>query len=67
MSYGFSGNWEAELDRYLTTDPRDDAEPVCTCEFCGADIYEGETAYNINDTIICEKCVEDSRFTAEVE
>ena len=57
-------SWQHDLDRMMTEDPRDDAEPVCHCELCGDDIYAGETIYEIDDNIICEKCIENSRKIA---
>lgn len=58
MSYGFSGNWETELDRYLTNDPREDEEPVHVCYECEDGIYEGETCYKVGDKYFCKNCVE---------
>lgn len=56
MGYSFQG-WEHDLDVYLTHDPREDAEVVCTCENCGADIYKGERFYSIDRTPYCADCV----------
>lgn len=36
------------------------------CEDCGADIYAGDTFYNIHDSILCEHCVNRSRRYAGV-
>lgn len=63
MSYSFVG-WEHDLDRYLTTDPRDEVEPVCTCKN-GCEIYEGETYYEIDGVIYCESCINECKKEAE--
>lgn len=41
--------------------------PVCECEQCGSEIYEGETMYVINGENICENCITDSRTYAEFD
>lgn len=32
-------------------------EPKFLCEFCNAEIFEGEMCYEISDMIICTSCV----------
>lgn len=39
--------------------------PVCNCEWCGKDIYAGDTAYRISGLIVCHACIEDERFEVE--
>ena len=65
MSYNMSGNWEQALDHYLTTDPREDKEPVHICHECEDGIYEGETCYKVGDKYFCKNCVE--KVVAELE
>lgn len=52
------------FDDWINHDPRYDEEPICTCE-CGEGIYEGETAYKINNKIYCERCIHDAEFTVD--
>jgi hypothetical protein len=66
MSYSFTGEWVHDLDRWLTTDPRDEAKPVHICKH-GCEIYEGETYYEIDGNIYCENCIEESRKEAEFD
>lgn len=67
MSWAINDSgWERELDRYLTTAPDDDMTPVCVCSICGAEIYEGDDYYEVNDEAFCEDCMVDTfRKTAE--
>lgn len=37
------------------------------CFSCGSEIYDGDTAYNIDGTLYCEDCISNAIFTAEVE
>lgn len=67
MSYSIGGGWERDLDRWLTTDPRDDEEPVCTCDMCGGDIYEGDTVYKVSGHTYCMDCMDDCKEIVEVE
>lgn len=39
---------------------------VHECTLCGAEIYEGDTYYELDDKPICESCIEDARREAEV-
>ena len=65
MSYYLSRyHWQYDLDRYLTSDPREDAEPVHVCSECEDGIYEGETCYKVGD-YFCKNCVE--KVVAELE
>lgn len=57
--------WQRDLDRWLTSDPRDDVDAVAECALCGEDIYEGETIYKIKNNIFCARCIEESRTEAE--
>lgn len=41
--------------------------PVCTCELCGYEIYEGTPMYVIEGKNICEGCIDDCRTYAEFE
>ena len=41
--------------------------PVCECEQCGYDIYEGDTMYVINGKNICESCIDECKTYAEFE
>lgn len=66
MSYSFTGEWVHDLDRYLTTDPRDEAKPVHICKH-GCEIYEGETYYEIDGNIYCEDCVKEGEKEAEFD
>ena len=65
MGFAFTGSWVHDLDNYLTTDPREEKESICSCEECGADIYEGETYYEIDDKCYCEDCVNGFKKIAE--
>lgn len=38
--------------------------PKYWCGDCGEPIYEGEFYYDIDDKIICEKCIDDFIFIA---
>ena len=42
-------------------DPQDEA-PICTCERCRGEIYQGEMRYIFDDKKICPDC-----FQAEIE
>lgn len=64
MSYSFGG-WERDLDRWLTTDPRDEVEPIYECDGCDDGIFDGDTYYKIGGKIYCEHCVESAKKTAE--
>jgi hypothetical protein len=45
----------------------DDEKPVCTCDYCDADLYEGETVYKINGEVYCStQCVADAYCTEEI-
>lgn len=44
-----------------------DPVPVCECDHCGKDIYEGDTIYKINDEVWCEECTDDARTYAEYQ
>ena len=37
------------------------------CEACGAEIYDGDEYYNIDEHNYCESCVQGGYRTAEVE
>ena len=67
MSYEIGGNWQRELDRYLTENPRDDEEPVRICANCKEGIYEGETYYKVDGKAYCADCIDDFREIAELE
>lgn len=41
--------------------------PVCKCEMCGEEIYEGDTMYVIEGKNICESCIDECRTYAEFE
>lgn len=32
--------------------------PVALCEWCGRELFEGETVYRVGDSIYCTGCVE---------
>lgn len=36
------------------------------CEACGAEIYDGDEYYEIDDHVYCESCVQGGYRTAEV-
>lgn len=65
MGYTFTNEWVHDLDRWLTTDPRDEIEPVCTCSECDGEIYEGDTYYEVKGNIYCEECMEGFKKEAE--
>lgn len=44
--------------------PYEETPPVYCCEICGAEIYEGDYWWDVNDMILCEDCVNDMRRTA---
>ena len=33
--------------------------PLCRCEECGGDIYEGDYYFDFDGDVICENCVRD--------
>ena len=41
--------------------------PVNSCDLCGKAIMAGDDYYEIDGAILCEKCVERARHTAEEE
>ena len=45
----------------------DDERPVCFCEKCNGEIYQGEDYYYIAEMNICEDCIADYIRTAEVD
>lgn len=45
----------------------DNETPVCYCEKCNGEIYEGEEYYYIAEMKICEDCIDNFRTTAEAE
>lgn len=45
-------------------EPRE-SMPVCTCDWCGGDLYAGDDAYKIDGRIVCRRCIEDVRFEVE--
>lgn len=49
--------------------PLDPPEPrvVCDCDMCGEEICEGNYAYRINDSIICQFCIDNACFIAGME
>ena len=52
---------------HIPHDPRcpdNGEEPAYICEICGAEIFSGESYYDISEMIICPDCVEDMRETA---
>lgn len=68
MGYSF-GNWESQLDSYLTTPPED--EPVLKCDECEDGIYLGDRYYHIDGENLCRDCalewLEDNSRTAGEE
>ena len=36
-----------------------------TCEWCGAEIYVGESYYDLQGEIVCDSCIIDCSRTAE--
>lgn len=32
-------------------------KPVCRCEVCGGEIYEGDYYYDFGDDVVCVECV----------
>ena len=67
MSYSFTGDWVHDLDRWLTTDPRDEEEPVYYCCSCGEGIFEGEDYYKIGSDNWCSECIDNCKAVAEFE
>lgn len=63
MGFSMQG-WEHDLDRYLTTDPRDDKQPVYECG-CGRGIYDGDDYYEIGGKRYCAECIDSFKKTAE--
>ena len=47
--------------------PLEPPEPVvvCCCDWCGEEICAGDTAYNIDGSYVCERCIEDCRVVIE--
>lgn len=39
--------------------------PVCECEMCGYEIYEGSTIYIIEGKTYCEECIDECKTSAE--
>ena len=39
---------------------------ACTCDNCGETIYVGEKYYDIEDTVICEDCIDNFAKIGEV-
>lgn len=67
MGYTFTGSWVHDLDKYLTTDPRDEEEPLFECSECGCGIYDGEEYYKIGDKCYCTECMDGFKKEAEPE
>ena len=46
---------------YLPERPLEPPEekPIAYCDYCGGEIYEGETVYNIDGQLIHEDCLHD--------
>lgn len=42
-------------------------EPVCSCDICGEDIFQGQLYYEIDSQNICEECIENGKRYAEHE
>ena len=47
--------------------PNNTSTPVCECEWCGYEIYEGDTMYILKGETVCEACVDDCKTFAEFE
>lgn len=47
--------------------PNAEQMPVCVCGWCGYEIYEGDVMYVIDDTCVCEGCIDECKRFAEFE
>ena len=65
MGFSFTGSWVHDLDRWLTTDPRSEEEPILECSECEEGIFEGEDYYQIGDECYCEECIAKFKKVAE--
>lgn len=50
---------DAEMYYMDTTDEDEDYRDFVRCEICGEKIYEGERYWDLDDTRVCENCLED--------
>ena len=50
---------DAEMYYMDTTDDDEDYRDFVRCEICGEKIYEGERYWDLDDTRVCENCLED--------
>jgi hypothetical protein len=50
---------DAEMYYMDTTDEDEDYRDFIRCEICGEKIYEGERYWDLDDTRVCENCLED--------
>ena len=59
-----------DVDKEITGNYGEDgcSEDVvaCTCDECGEPIYVGEKYYDIEDTVICEDCIDNFAKIGEV-
>ena len=46
--------------------PNAELTKVCECEMCGADIYEGEVMFVIDDCNYCQDCIRQCKTYAEL-
>ena len=50
---------DAEMYYMDTTDDDEDYRDFVRCEICGEKIYEGERYWELDDSRVCENCLED--------
>ena len=50
---------DAEMYYMDKTDDDEDYRDFVRCEICGEKIYEGERYWDLDDTRVCENCLED--------
>ena len=44
---------------------RFESKLVLGCELCGGDLYESDDVYIIEDTIVCEECMQKSKVNVK--
>ncbi len=47
--------------RYENAQPK----KITICDICGEPIHEGDSYYDIENTVICDSCINDFKKTAE--
>lgn len=58
MGYNIDLKFNSMVDAWVTRQPHE-PDPVKTCENCDFDLFEDDTAYEIDDKVYCEDCAKE--------